>query len=101
MIMQGQRPSGNPPLRLPWFARKPFRAKYMRVRFILAFRVKYVRVRTTHVGNRTFNARAPWQLAGKYPGNGRFFNRFLVNYSNFFVIFMPNMLPKNMSPINI
>ena len=42
----------------------------------LAFHVKYVRVRTTQVGNRTFNVRAPWQLAGKYPGNDRFFTVF-------------------------
>ena len=50
------------------------RVKYMRA--IIAFRVKYMRVRTTHVGNRTFNVRAPWQLAGKYPGNDRFFTVF-------------------------
>ena len=70
--MQGQRPSERQ--HAAPFARKRFRVKYMRA--IIAFRVKYVRVRTTHVGNRTFNVRAPWQLAGKYPGNGRFFTVF-------------------------
>ena len=69
--MQGQRQSGNQPLRLH---AKPSASNICAC--VIAFRVKYVRVRTTHVGNRTFNVRAPWQLAGKYPGNGRFFTVF-------------------------
>ena len=51
--MQGQRPSGNPPLRL--YAKPSASSICARV---IAFRVKYVRVRTTHVGNGTFNVRA-------------------------------------------
>ena len=48
-IMQGQRPSGNPPLRL--HATEPSASNICAC--VIAFRVKYVRVRTTHVGNRT------------------------------------------------
>ena len=80
-IMQGQRPSGNPPLRLH---AKPSASNICAC--VIALRVKYERISTTHVGNRTFNVRAPWQLAGKKLGNGRFFYRFLVNNSNFLVL---------------
>ena len=47
--MQGQRPSGNPPLRLH---AKPSASNTCAC-VSIAFRVKYVHVRTTHVGNRT------------------------------------------------
>ena len=94
--MQGQRPSGNPPLRLH---AKPSASNICAC--VIAFRVKYVRVRTvTHVGNRTFNVRAPMATGGQIPWQRPVFYRFLVNNSNFFVTFMP-MFPKNMSPINI
>ena len=56
--MQCQRPSGNPGATHRSVCSQSLpRQIYARAAGI-AFRVKYGRVRTTHVGNRTFNALA-------------------------------------------
>ena len=89
--MQGQRPGGNPP-----FARKIFASDR-------AYACEEIpRVHKTHAENRVIYVRAPCQHSNWRANTlaTAVFYRFLVNNSNFFVIFMP-MLPKNMSPTDI
>ena len=93
-IIQGQQTGGNPP-----FARKVFFASNISCVSMRQIYHAYAK-RTQKIALFTYAPLINIATGGKYPGNGRFFYRFLVNKSDFFVIFTP-ILPKNVSPITI
>ena len=81
------------------FARKAFSVRYIRASYSFPRQI-CARTHNT-LGKSHFQCTRPMATGGQIQKKKRLvFYRFLVNNSNFFVIFMP-MLPKNISPINI
>ena len=91
-IMQGQQPGGNPP-----FARKIFASDRAYACELIS---RVWAKRTWKIALYTYALLANIATGGQIPWQRPVFYHFLVNNSNFFVIFMP-MLPKNVSPITI
>ena len=89
---QGQRPGGNPP-----FARKIFASDRAYACEVIS---RVYAKRTRKIALHTYALLVNIATGGQIPRQRPVFYYFLVNNSNFFVIFML-MLPKNMSPITV
>ena len=90
--MQGQRPGGNPP-----FARKIFASDRAYSCEVIS---RVYAKRSQKIALYKYALLVDIATGGQIPWQRPVFYHFLVNNSNFFIIFMP-MLPKNMSPIPV